>query len=293
MAMTHRHVKVGLGAGLLLAAALAFPALADGERSAGKSYGAPTAAYASEPAYASWTGLYIGLGLGARSSSVDWTTTGVTTDAGGPFNGFQRAFPDSPVDRDFSNTGIEFNGFAGYNVQMQGVVFGIEGTLAGAGDSASKTQQIFPGAENLFNQPQGNTFDSIRASTDLRAGVRGRVGVLVRKDLLMYATGGWAYQQFNFEASCSGTLNNSSLCTGLHSIDKGVSRSGWTIGAGAEAQLTANWFARIEYSYSGLGSADLNYTFPGDVATNGETATLAARVNLDSQIGMVGVAYKF
>jgi outer membrane immunogenic protein len=256
---------------------------------------AGTAAFADEAGYeaARWTGPYIGMGVGARDTGIDWTTTDI--NATGLV--FQRSFPDSPTTRKFDSVGVQFNGFAGYNFQMQGVVVGIEGTLTGAGDASSKTSQVFPGADNLYTKPGNplvpNTFDTIKAGSDIGGSIRGRLGVLINPSMMLYGIGGVTIQRFGFTASCVGTdllKLNSSLCAEILVAKHNVTKVGWTAGAGFEAQLTKSWFWRAEYSYAGLGDDVHTYKF---VHATGSVANMTAKVNLDTQVGMVGVAYKF
>lgn len=250
------------------------------------------AANADDHRVASWTGFYFGIGVGARFTGIDWTTTNVTRDDGLPF---PRAFPDSSTNRDYSSSGLEFNGFAGYNWQTGSVVVGIEGVLNGSGDSTSKTEQVFPGAQALWNTPvNNNTFDTIKAASGIGGSIRGRIGGLIRSNMLLYGTGGIAFQHFGFHADCLGSDNilNSSLCFQINHVKETVTKTGWLLGAGLEAQLTSHWFARIEYTYAGFDSADLTFKF-ADATGNNAASTMKANVDLDIQNVTAGVAYRF
>lgn len=283
--------KIGGALAVAVAAALAAsPALADGERYAGKSYKDAPAAYApAEAHYASWTGPYIGIGIGARDTGIDWRTTGVTLNGSNAF-----LFPDSSTKAGLDSVGVEFNGYAGYNIQSAGIVFGLEGTISGAGDSSSKTIQVIPGANNVFGGTLPNSFDNLKASSDFGASLRGRIGILARHDALFYLTGGLAFQNFSFRASCDGSTSNASVCFTRAATTESVMKTGWILGAGFEAQLTPNWVWRAEYTYADFGSENLRFSLPG-VDTNGVTRNIGitSKVNLDTQVGTVGIAYKF
>ena len=294
MSRRHRGMRRSVAAGMALAALGATTALADGERYSEKSYGsykAPEPAYAADPGYSSWTGPYIGIGIGARGNGIDWTTKSVTFDATGAT---LSRFPDTPVNRNYDSVGVQFNGFAGYNLQLNGIVLGAEGSISGAGDQSSRTRQSFPGADNLFNSTIANTFDSLQVSSGFGATLRGRLGVLIRPNILLYGTGGVAFQEFDFKADCQGGpfLPNASVCFQLNKSTQSISKTGWTVGGGLEAQLTSHWFARIEYAYAGLGSADLTFKFADNTGSNFAT-TMKSKVDLDTQTGTVGIAYKF
>jgi outer membrane immunogenic protein len=50
----------------------------------------------------------------------------------------------------------------------------------------------------------------------------------------------------------------------------GVTKIGWTVGAGAELALGGNWTAKIEYLFVDLGSFNTTFTgFPGCFGTTG------------------------
>jgi opacity protein-like surface antigen len=274
------------GAGLMMAALGASAALSDGERHAGGAYKGSVAAYAGEPSYSSWTGPYIGMGVGSQTNFIDWTTVSIKR-AGAAANAVLDSDPRSKYD----SNGLQFNGFAGYNFQTSSAVFGIEGGLSGAGDSTSKTRQVFPGANNVFGGAGANTFDHIKAGSGFGATLRGRAGVLLRSHLLMYVTGGFAYRHLGFTATCDGSTGNASACFTKNSAKSTSDQLGWTIGAGAEAQLTKNWFARIEYAYSDFGSETQSFNFAGNIAAN--AVTMTANTKLETQTATLGVAYKF
>lgn len=81
--------------------------------------------------------------------------------------------------------------------------------------------------------------------------VRGRAGYLVMPDLLVYGTGGLAYQ-----------LNSPPFNTHGNTV-------GWTAGGGIEWAFTGNWSAKAEYLYVAPGGGQdanvarlgLNYKF--------------------------------
>ena len=81
--------------------------------------------------------------------------------------------------------------------------------------------------------------------------VRGRVGYLVMPDLLVYGTGGLAYQ-----------LNSQPFNSHRNTV-------GWTAGGGIEKMLTDKWSVKAEYLYVAPGGsqdanvvrAGINYRF--------------------------------
>lgn len=224
------------------------------------------------PAAPSWAGLYVGLGLGGRWGTTTWNTT--VADFTGP------VLLDASSPHDFDNSSFHVSGYVGYNFQFGNWVTGLEADL-GWGNS-EETLAGFPGL--LINHaPPGDDRSSVKLKWD--GSVRGRLGFLVTPTVLLYATGGWAFQNINSAASC--TLNTG-WCNGVNvqstSFDETL--NGWTIGGGAEMMFARNWLLRAEYRYSDFGTQTNTYLVaPADAFT----ANLKTKTN----IARVGIAYKF
>jgi outer membrane immunogenic protein len=86
--------------------------------------------------------------------------------------------------------------------------------------------------------------------------VGGRLGYLWMPSTLFYATGGYTQARFDgitlFEGF--GPVFNPNPV----GFQSGTTFSGWFVGAGAETQLWANWFGRIEYRYAAYRSEDVS-----------------------------------
>ncbi|MEP3233702.1 MAG: outer membrane protein [Hyphomicrobiales bacterium] len=117
--------------------------------------------------------------------------------------------------------GVHGGIFGGYNFQSGNIVFGID---------------------NDFSFTSGDSSIGI-ATTDLRtlSSVRGRVGYAF-DGVLPYVTGGLAYGNVRFSTANLGSDSQFQF--------------GWTAGAGVEAALTDYVSARVQYTYSDLGSDD-------------------------------------
>jgi outer membrane immunogenic protein len=117
------------------------------------------------------------------------------------------------------------------------------------------------------------------------ATVRGRVGVLPTQSLLLYATGGAAFAGINTSDFAFFAADGSSNAA---SSDK--TKTGWTVGAGAEWALSGGWSVKAEYLYVDLGN--ISYT-----SSNSSPANPLATINHDHRIveniGRVGVNYRF
>jgi outer membrane immunogenic protein len=113
--------------------------------------------------------------------------------------------------------------------------------------------------------------------SDWQGSARGRVGWAFNQ-ILLYATGGWAF------AHITNTYDTTAFGGGFASISG--TRSGWTVGGGAEYALNKNWSLRAEYRYSDFGN----------VADQSSIAFFpATRVNrhiTESQV-QAGFSYKF
>ena len=80
--------------------------------------------------------------------------------------------------------------------------------------------------------------------------MRGRIGIAVVPNFLIYGTGGLAYGGVNSSTGINeafsglgGLVTGTSLASGNFS----ETRVGWTVGAGGEWMFTGNWSAKLEY----------------------------------------------
>jgi outer membrane immunogenic protein len=159
----------------------------------------------------SWSGFYIGLHLGyGESVDVDGN------------------WCPSECEHDFD--GIEPNGavggvHAGYNWQMDSIVFGIEGDVS------------FPDWQDESENCGGDCTTTFDVDVDLLASLRGRLGFAFDQTMI-YATGGVAYQEVDFEGHPGFAGNDGDL-------------DGWggVVGAGIEHAVGDNISLRVEGLY--------------------------------------------
>jgi outer membrane immunogenic protein len=257
-------MKKLISTSVAVAALLATPAIA-----ADMSVRAPAIVAPSAP---SWTGAYVGLGLGGRWGTTTWTTT--VADFTGPVP------LDTSSPREYGNSSFHISGYVGYNFQFGNWLTGLEADLGWA--NSENTIVGFPGLA-INNAPPGDDLTSVKLKWD--GSVRGRLGFLVTPSVLLYATGGWAFQNINSAASCT---TNTGWCNGVNvqstSFDQTL--NGWTLGGGAEMMLAGNWLVRAEYRYSDFGTHTNTYLI---VPADAFTAGLKTKTN----IARFGVAYKF
>ena len=144
-------------------------------------------------------------------------------------------------------TGFVGGGQLGYNWQAGSIVLGVEGDFQGTTESRSDSATIL-----------GTTF-SVDQRIPWVATLRGRVGYLFGPALL-YVTGGAAWQNYKISVSALGA-----------SVADNTTKSGWTIGGGAEWMFDPHWSAKLEYLYMDTGDQDVTLfgtTFTGRAKNN-------------------------
>jgi outer membrane immunogenic protein len=239
----------------------------------------------------SWTGFYAGASVGARSVDNDWTTTSVAPAF--VVNGT----PDSSAIHSFDSTAARVGGYAGYNWQIAPTwLVGVEADVGWANNRNTLTGGI-PGTRSGFLPGAiafNPTADTAFVKETWDGSVRGRLGYLATPSTLLFGTGGLAWQEIEAGVTCVSTPPTSgNFCTtpppGLHSESVTTTRTGWTVGGGAE-QMWGHWVGRIEYRFADFGTG-INHTFFG--AIPGADDRVTANVKTTTQTVDVGIAYKF
>jgi outer membrane immunogenic protein len=205
------------------------------------------------PAY-SWTGFYFGGNGGFGGDQYQYPTTvgGVAGTA------------------KLNSSGFFGGGQAGFNWQFAPAwVVGIEGDFDGAD------------IEGMANASTGFAAASAGTKLDWLTTVRGRAGVLVTPQVLLYGTGGWAYGRTT--TSANATLTGVAAA----STSVGANQSGWTAGAGLEYAFNSWLSFKTEYLYVDLGTANLVNTAVGGVPiVMNEKATFnTVKVGLNVKLG--------
>ncbi len=171
-----------------------------------------------------WSGAYAGVnfGYGAGSNPINMTFT-PASDGG-----------EHPV---LAPAGWLGGGQLGYNFQVGGWVFGVEGDIQANG---LKQSICFD-----FCDPS-LTF---RVTQELPwfATARGRLGYAAGP-ALFYATGGAAFT--NVKTSLASIFAPTPSVTGAFQD----ARTGWVAGGGIEAALGGHWTAKVEYLYMDFGT---------------------------------------
>jgi outer membrane immunogenic protein len=134
--------------------------------------------------------------------------------------------------------------------------------------------------------------DLTSVTTHWDASLRGRLGVLVASNLMLYGTAGVAWQNVQVSGTC-GPFAASFGCAGPpqpspSSVSQTNTLVGWTVGAGAEWHAWGNWLIRGEYRYAGFGSS--SFALPLGATSIDNTKRFS--LNTSTQIATFGLVYK-
>lgn len=247
------------------------------------------------PVIYDWTGFYIGGNVGGSwgrehddgavtgTSSAQVFRTAGPTPVGGPT---VTTIGPIPLFGRSDVNGVIGGGQAGYNWQRQNWLFGLEADLQASGERSNGSICTVVGC------PAGSAIFNTSYRLDWFGTFRGRVGVLVAPQFLLYATGGLAYGHI---AANEPTVP----------LSWGDTRAGWTVGVGGEYALGNNWSVKLEYLYMDLGrfgnaSATatavtnvLNTPSRGFNTVTTTTTTAAFSTRFTDNIVRVGVNYRF
>jgi outer membrane immunogenic protein len=182
------------------------------------------------PVYA-WTGCYIGGNVGygwSKNNVVDVTVVP-------PF--------DTGSD---TGTGIVGGGQIGCDYQFaNNWVVGIQGMFDWSGVEG----------DHPYIGGAGSIAERLGTKTRWFATLTGRIGYAVIPQALVYFKGGVAWIRNRYSDADPIVLPNG------YSGHADATRSGWTIGGGAEYSLQRNWSVFVEYDYIDIGSQNTTLTY--------------------------------
>jgi len=198
-------------------------------------------------------------------------------------------------------SGIFGGGQIGYNMQFGGIVAGIEADLQTVSRGRTETTPVQVPVVGFPANPVVGTVQT-RSHFSYFGTIRGRVGFLASPNLLIYATGGYAYGERNERSDISLQLQTGagSFVTLPFGTTIGGRRSvdGYVIGGGLEYALSSQWSVKAEALYYDLGrhttttnfNSLTSFTTPPALFT---TTSVTRRVNEEGVIGRVGLNYRF
>jgi outer membrane immunogenic protein len=193
---------------------------------------------AAAPVPFSWTGCHIGAHVGGVFSE-DTSTNALGNSTS------------------HNSSGFVGGGQIGCDYQFApGWVIGVEGRAAWSSLKESNAGTVrFPAS--------GLTAPSrFSVSNDFLASATARLGYSFVNPWLLYVKGGAAWTNEKVDDAFINPIRGIA-------VDPSTSntRTGWTIGAGAEWAFAPNWSATLEYDYYDFGSKGLTLTQPNQVVT--------------------------
>ena len=202
-----------------------------------------------------WDGFYVGGHVGASVPGIDFTnnTNDVRILAGTAGISNPSATPLGNQD----STSIHFGGFAGYNTQWDGAVFGVEGTYNWIDKALTATNTItgnfVPGNPALAYPTAGSETARIIDYGTLRVRGGWAAGMF-----MPYATFGLAIGRMDINRTvvvtptATGATPPGTVVPPPLSVSQNLSGQfgyGWAAGLGVDFCLMANLFLRAEYEY--------------------------------------------
>jgi outer membrane immunogenic protein len=210
-----------------------------------------------------WTGFYVGVHAGYAWGDED-------DDLDGRFEE-REIIVEGPA-ASFDVNGFLGGAHAGYNVQFDSFVIGLEGDVDFSGADG----------DHEFSASDGLITGNLSLDSNWQASIRARAGFAFDRTLI-YATGGVAFADADLEF-------NGSDGVGDFDFSDSQTFTGWTIGLGAEYAFTDNLIGRLEARYTDFGSPDF------DLDGFDDTFDVDGRdVNVDwTQFSVLaGISYKF
>jgi outer membrane immunogenic protein len=214
---------------------------------------------APPPLVYGWTGFYIGGGFGYGAYTFrnqDFITTTRVVES-----------------REYSSGGKGWLGTVIVGADYQFAERWVAGVFADYDWTSIKGDHVFHDA---------GYSGTLRLLSAWAAG--GRLGYLVTPSTLLYATGGYTAARFS-----DATFFFSP--TGICCFQNGATFRGWFVGAGAETQLWANWYGRLEYRYAGY-RAELVPVFEANGTPYGGTG-VSTRIEPTVQTIRADLTYRF
>jgi outer membrane immunogenic protein len=187
---------------------------------------------------------------------------------------------------DLSTSKWIVGGQVGCNQQFGTVVVGVEGDWTSTHDLLSSSA-VGP---NLFpdGSPAGSGGISVRTSGQWLASVRVRLGVAVAPTVLLYVTGGPAWQHTNYNVL---DVFNTGGCPACNKLDFSDNSAGLVVGGGVEWSPMGNGILlRGEFLYYDLsGSTQPLVTF----TTGTVTGIFFGQGDLKVAVARAGLSFKY
>jgi outer membrane immunogenic protein len=232
-----------------------------------------------------WTGFYVGGNLG-----YSWGRSNTSTTFANSTTGALLAASNS----NFNLPGLLGGAQLGYNRLAGNWLWGLEADIQAAGEHGNANAQFqCPVAACQAGNTTGVvaltpvTVTTFNQRLDWFGTVRGRIGVLATPAVAAYVTGGLAYGEISTSGTITGQTGTGAFTTSTFGAN--TTKAGWTLGAGVEERLSAQWSCKIEYLYMDLGTVNANGALP----TNFIPLNVAFSSRFTDNIVRAGVNYRF
>jgi outer membrane immunogenic protein len=154
----------------------------------------------------------------------------------------------------------------------------------------------FQGANIQGEKSVANTFPAVDVTTsgtgsqkiDWLGTLRGRVGWTPTPPVLIYATGGLAYGRVKTDVSFAA---QTPCCSGATTASNDQTRTGWTVGGGAEWMFAPQWSIKGEYLYYDLGTVTIDQTLV--TSSDGSSTAIRSDAHYHGSIVRLGLNYQF
>jgi outer membrane immunogenic protein len=212
------------------------------------------------PALDDWSGFYLGVNGGYAWSDPTWTCTTANFYCITAGESFKSKFK-----------GGTFGGVTGFNVQSGPLVAGIETTFNWVDFGQRQVGVINPAFPN----------DIYKTLVSNLGTLTGRVGYATGPGLL-YAKGGWAYSQVDFNV-----LSGAPVAGFL--FERRFWLDGWTVGGGYEVKIpSTKLIFGVEYDYTRLS----NHNFSGATSPPSNLISFGVRDFAINEV-LARVTYRF
>lgn len=224
-----------------------------------------------------WAGLYLGVNAGGARAENRART--MVLNSGGYFITTDPAQIAGAGKQNQSASDFIGGIQAGHNWQAGRFVIGVEADVSNASIRTSRTTTVG------YFTTVGTTFTvASSASADWLATLRARAGYAFG-NWFAFGTAGLAFAKVRHAYSFSDTAFSARESASV------TDKRGWAAGGGLEVKLRPNWTMKGEYLFVDLGRVGAI----GEVSTTQAVvpATLSHNSNLKTQIGRIGLNYRF
>ena len=212
---------------------------------------------------ARWDGVYFGAQFGTNISGAnfDAATAGLTDMLR---IGMINSTTGTPLGAGDHAGDLQYGGFIGYNVQLDGAVLGIEANYTRLKTSLTATNTIagtYVSADGVTTNPLAGTGTAtVRFSDYGSLKVRGGWAAGI---FMPYVTAGFAVVNATFDRTATVTFTPPAIAPGFVftspfapltvSTSQNGFAYGYSLGAGLDIALTNCFFVRAEYEYAAFG----------------------------------------